>query len=88
MNENHVLQDDLKVLQDSILRSPKNPVIAHLSVNSLKNKINDLSILIQDFTLNYFIFIYLSIYLFIFPCLPTLSILHTEKIHCCRNITS
>ena len=67
MNENHVLQDDLKVLQDSILRSPKDPVIAHLSVNSLKNKINDLRILIQDFTLNYFIFIYLFIYFSLSP---------------------
>ena len=32
--------------------------------------------------------IYLFIYLFIFPDLVTLSILHTEKLHCCRNITS
>ena len=82
------MQDDLQVLQDAILRSPKNPVIAHLSVNSQKNKINDLSFLTQDFPLNYFIFIYLFIYLFIFPGLATLSILHTEKIHRCRNITS
>ena len=53
--ENHVLQDDLQILKDAILSSPKNPVIAHLNLNSLKNKINDLRILIQDIPLNYFI---------------------------------
>ena len=46
--ENHVLQDDLQILKDAILSSSKNPVIAHLNLNSLKNKINDLRILIQD----------------------------------------
>ena len=35
-----------------------------------------------------YLFIHLFIYLFIFPGLVTLSILHTEKLHCCRNITS
>ena len=30
----------------------------------------------------------LFIYLFVFPGLVTLSIIHTEKLHCCRNITS
>ena len=29
-----------------------------------------------------------NIYLFVFPDLITLSILHTEKLHCCGNITS
>ena len=33
---------------------------------------------------------YLSFFfnLFVFPGLVTLSILHTEKLNCCRNITS
>ena len=53
--ENHVLQDDLQIMKDAILSSPKNPVIAHLNLNSLRNKINDLRILIQDIPLNYFI---------------------------------
>ena len=35
LNENHVLQDDLQILKDAILRSPKNPVIAHLNLNPL-----------------------------------------------------
>ena len=48
MNENHVLQDDLQILIDAILSSPKNAVIAHLDLNSLKNKVNDLRILMQD----------------------------------------
>ena len=30
VNENHALQDDLQILKDVILSSPKNPVIAHL----------------------------------------------------------
>ena len=33
-------------------------------------------------------FFYLFICLFVFPGLVTLSILHPEKLHCCRNITS
>ena len=34
-------------------------------------------------------FIYcLFIYLFVFPGLVTLSILQTENLHCCRNVTS
>ena len=41
MNENHVLQDDLR--------------INHLNLNGLKNKINDPSILIQDIPLDYFV---------------------------------
>ena len=41
MNENHVLQDDLQ--------------INHLNLNGLKNKINDLRILIQDIPLDYFV---------------------------------
>ena len=55
MNENHVLQDDLQTLKDAILSSPKNPVIAHLNLNSLKNMINDLGIFIQDIPLDYFV---------------------------------
>ena len=35
-----------------------------------------------------YLFIHLFIYLFVFPGLVTLSILHTEKLHCCRNIRS
>ena len=52
---NHVLQDDLQILKDAILSSPKHPVIAHLNFNSLKNKINDLRILIQNIPLDYFV---------------------------------
>ena len=55
MNENYVLQDDLQILKDEILSSPKIPVIAHLNLNSLKNKINDLRILTQDIPLDYFV---------------------------------
>ena len=55
VSENHVLQDDLQILKDAILSSPKHPVIAHLNFNSLKNKINDLRILIQNIALDYFV---------------------------------
>ena len=55
MNENHVLQDDLQILKDAILSSPKNPANAHLNLDSLKNKKNDLRILIQDIPLDYFV---------------------------------
>ena len=55
MNENHVLQDDLQILIDAILSSPKNAVIAHLDLNSLKKKVNDLRILMQDIPLDYFV---------------------------------
>ena len=54
VNENH-WQDDLQILKDAILNSPKNLVIAKLNLNSLKNKINDLRILIQDIPLDYFV---------------------------------
>ena len=55
MNENHVLHDDLQILKDAILSPPKNSVIAHLNLNCLKNKINDLRILKQDIPLDYFV---------------------------------
>ena len=55
VNENHVLQDDLQILRDAILSTPKIPVIAHLNLTGLKNKINDLTILIQDILLDYFV---------------------------------
>ena len=54
MNENH-LREDLQILEDAILNSPKNPFIAHLNLNSLKNKINYIRILIQDIPLDYFV---------------------------------
>ena len=53
VNENHVLQDNSQILKDGILSSPKNPVIADLNLNSLKNKINDLRILIRDIPLDH-----------------------------------
>ena len=55
MNKKHVLQDDLQILKDAILSSPKNPDIVYLSLNSLTNKINDVRILIQDISLDYFV---------------------------------
>ena len=56
MNKNHLFQDDLQILKDGILSSPKNPVIAHLDLKSLKNKINnELRILTQDIPLSYFV---------------------------------
>ena len=55
MNENHILQDNSQILKDGILSSPKNPVIADLNLNSVKNKINDLRILIQNIPLDYFV---------------------------------
>ena len=45
MNENH-LQDDLQILRDATSNSPEIRVISHLNLNSRKNKINDLRILI------------------------------------------
>ena len=42
----NLLQDDLQILKDT--SAPKTPVIAHLNLNSLKNKINGRRILIQD----------------------------------------
>ena len=36
----------------------------------------------------YLFIIYLLIYLFVFPSLVTISILHTEKLRCCCNVTS
>ena len=55
VNENHVLQDDLQILRDAILSTPKIPVIAHLNLTGLKNKINELTILIKDIPLDYFV---------------------------------
>ena len=55
MNENHVLQDDLQILKDAILNSPKNHFIALLNLNSLNNEINGLRILMQDIPLDYFV---------------------------------
>ena len=49
MNESHVLQDGLPILKDTILRSPKNPAIAHLNLNSPKNKIITLGFLYKIF---------------------------------------
>ena len=54
MNENHVLQDNLQILKDAILSSPKNPSITHLNLN-IENKINDLRVLMQDIPLDYFV---------------------------------
>ena len=45
MNENH-LQDDLQILRDATSNSPEIRAISHLNLNSRKNKINDLRILI------------------------------------------
>ena len=39
-------------------------------------------------TLKTLILIYIYIYIFVFPGLVTISILHTEKLRCCRNKTS
>ena len=56
LNKNHLFQDDLQILKDGILSSPKNPVIVHLDLKSLKNKINnELRILTQDIPLSYFV---------------------------------
>ena len=49
MNENHVLQDDLQILIDAILSSPKNAVIAHLDLNSLKKRLMTLGFLCKIF---------------------------------------
>ena len=54
MNENQALQNDLQILKDTILSSPKNPVIAHLNLNSLKNKLFP-RVLIQDILLDYLV---------------------------------
>ena len=35
-----------------------------------------------------YLFIYSFIYLFVFPGLVTISILYTENLHCCCNLTS
>ena len=35
-----------------------------------------------------YLFIYLFIHLFVFPGLVTISILYTENLHCCFNLTS
>ena len=37
---------------------------------------------------DFFIYSFIFIYLFVFPGLVTVSILHTEKLHCYRDITS
>ena len=49
------IQDNLQILKDAILNSPENPTIACLNLNSLRNKINDLRILVQDIPLDYFV---------------------------------
>ena len=56
VNEKHILRDDLQILKDTILYSPKNLVFAYLNLNSLKIKINEFRIPIQDIPLDYFIF--------------------------------
>ena len=55
MNEKQVLQDNLQILKDTILNYPKNLIIAYLNLNSIRNKINDLRILIQYIPLDYFV---------------------------------
>ena len=49
------IQDNLQILKDAILNSPENPTIACLNLNSLRNKITDLRILVQDIPLDYFV---------------------------------
>ena len=55
MNEKQVLQDDLQILKDAILNSPKNIIFAYLNLNSLHNDFNDLRILLQDISLRYIV---------------------------------
>ena len=55
MNEKQVLQDDLQILKDAILNSSKNHSIAYLNLDSLRNKITELRILLQDIPLDYFV---------------------------------
>ena len=55
LNEKQILQDSLEIPEDTILNYPKKSIIAYLNLNSLRNKINDLSILIQDISLDYFV---------------------------------
>ena len=55
MNEKQVLQDDLQILKDAILNSPKNIIFAYLNLNSLHNDFNDLRILLQDIPLRYIV---------------------------------
>ena len=54
MNEKQVSQDDLQILKDAILNSPKN-IFAYLNLNSLQNDFNDLRILLQDISLRYIV---------------------------------
>ena len=55
MNEKDVLQGNSKILDNAIVNSPKNLIIAYLDLNSLRNKINDLRILIENIPSDYFV---------------------------------
>ena len=48
-------ETDFQILQDLRLQHRKSPLIGHLNINSLRNKISDLRILLYDLQLEYFV---------------------------------
>ena len=60
MNDNNSngtfsLTTDLQVLHHEILKYNKNPMIGYLNINSLRNKLTDLKVILKYLSLNYFI---------------------------------
>ena len=46
---------DLQILQDLRLQNRKYPLIRYLNINSRRNKISDLRVLLHDLQLEYFV---------------------------------
>ena len=49
------LAPDLQVLHHEILKHNKNPVIGYLNINSLRNKLTDLKVILKYLSLDYFV---------------------------------
>ena len=55
MKENLSEETGLQQLQEDRLKHHKNPLISHLDINSLRNKITDLRVIIKTLSLDYLI---------------------------------
>ena len=55
MKENLSEETGLQQLQEDRLKHHKNPLIGHLDINSLRNKITDLRVIMKTLSLDYLI---------------------------------
>ena len=49
------MEAGLQILQDGRIKFHNNPLLGYLNINSLRNKVTDLRIIFEDFTLDYFV---------------------------------